>query len=142
MSIEIISLVASSCVGFLFKMIAQNAADRAEQQRLMLERHVVAEKSMKEARKYYTPHSQWVRQFLVISFMAMALIVLLAPTIGYPTVVEVYEKGFSFLGLFEIGGRTVFETVDGIIAPTWLGQAVMSIVGFYFGQSVASRKHL
>ena len=97
---------------------------------------------MKEARKYDTPHSQWVRQFLVISFMAMALIVLLAPTIGYPTVVEVYEKGFSFLGLFEIGGRTVFETVDGIIAPTWLGQAVMSIVGFYFGQSVASRKHL
>jgi|TARA_B110000285_G_C15070256_1_gene587500 hypothetical protein len=142
MSIEIISLVASSVVGFLFKMIAQNAADRAEQQRLMLERYTANAKSINEARKYDTPHSQWVRQFLVISFMGMALIVLLAPAIGYPTVVEHYESGIKILGLFEIGGRTVFETIDGIIAPVWLGQAVMSIVGFYFGQSVASRKHL
>jgi len=142
MSIEIISLVASSVVGFIFKMWAQASADRAEQQRLMLERYNVQEQSIQNAREFSTPGVQWVRRLLVVTFMAMALIVLLAPTLGYPTVVETYQKGISFFGIFEIGGRTVFETIDGIVAPTWLGQAVMSIVGFYFGQSVASRKHL
>tara|TARA_B110000285_G_scaffold80200_1_gene92600 strand:- start:1989 stop:2417 length:429 start_codon:yes stop_codon:yes gene_type:complete len=142
MSIEIISLVASSVVGFLFKMIAQGAADRAEQQRLMLETHATFAKSISQAREYDTPQSNWVRRFLVISFIGMALIVLLAPTLGYPTVVAVTTDSINFLGLIEIGGKTVFETIEGIIAPVWLGQAVMSIVGFYFGQSVASRKHL
>lgn len=141
MSIEIISLVASSVIGFLFKMIAQNSADRAEQHKLMLEKHTYAEESINNARQYETPTANWVRQFLVVTFMIMALIVLLAPALGFPTVVAVENEGFSIFG-FVFGQETIFETINGIIAPTWLGQAVMSVVGFYFGQSVASRKHL
>ncbi len=142
MSIEIISLVASSVIGFVFKMMAQNAADKAEQQRLLIERVNVQEQSIQNAREFNTSGAQWVRRFLVISFMLMAFIVLLSPTFGFPTVVEHYEKGVSLFGLIEIGGKTVFETIEGIIAPAWLSQAIMSCVGFYFGQSVASRKHL
>ena len=137
MSLEMISLIASSLGGFIFKMIA----DKAEQQKMLLERHTAVENSMAEARKLDTPSSNKIRKFLVISFMMMSMIVLLAPLLGFPTVVEIHNEGISFLG-FSIGGTTVFETIDGIVAPEWLGQAVMSVVGFYFGQSVGSRKHL
>ena len=142
MSLEIISMVASSVVGFLFKMVAQHSADRAEQHRLMLERHVNSEESIAAARSYNGTQSNWVRRFLVISFMSMAFVTLLAPLFGLPTVVAVEEATVSIFGLFTFGGGTVLQTVEGMIAPLWLGQAVMSLVGFYFGQSVASRKHL
>ncbi len=119
-----------------------DAADRAEQHRLMLERHVASEEAKVSARNYETPHSNWVRRFLVISFMTMAFVAMLAPFFGLPTVVSIEQESISILGLFSFGGGTILQAVEGIIAPLWLGQAVMSIVGFYFGQSVASRKHL
>ncbi len=141
MSIEIISLIASSLTGFLFKMIAQHSADRQEQQRLLLERINASEQTRVSAREFNTPDSNWTRRFLVIMFMTMAFTVLLAPLFGLPTVVQFETPGWNIFG-FTFGKEVIFQTIEGMIAPSWLGQAIMSVVGFYFGQSVASRKHL
>ena len=64
-----------------------------------------------------------------------ALLLLPALFPGVPFILEVTESTQGFLGI-GAGSSTSYETVSGFFYQEWMGSAVMSIIGFYFGQKV------
>jgi len=139
--IEAITMLLSVVGGAVMKMWSQAQSDKADQQKALLERFSSSEDSVANARAYQNPNAQWIRRFLVISFMGMAMFILLAPLLGQNTVVPVeVTSGFKFLFLDFTNTVTQWVTLKGMVTPEWLPHAIMAVVGLYFGQSITSRK--
>ena len=78
---------------------------------------------------------------LVVTFMAMAAFILLAPLFDRHTVVPVeVTSGFKFLFMDSTTTVTAYIQLEGVVTPEWLGHAIMAVVGLYFGQSISKRK--
>ena len=139
--IEAITILLSVVGGAVMKMWSQSQADKAEQQMALMRQFSAGQESVSNARAYQNPNAQWIRRFLVVSFMTMAAFILIAPVFGMPTVVPVeVTSGFKLLFLDFTNTVTEWQTLEGIVTPVWLPHAIMSVVGMYFGQSIASRK--
>ncbi len=137
--LEIITGLGSALIGAFLKLKAQDNADKAMVQQMMLERYVKKEESIQSAREFQSSSANWIRRFLVISFIAMASFILIAPLLGQNIIVPIQvQTGF----LFWQETITKFVSLDGIVTPDWLGHAIMSVTSMYFGQSIVSRKHL
>lgn len=52
-----------------------------------------------------------------------------------PWILEVSSSSAGFLGIGATA-TTGYETIAGFYYQPWMGSAVMSIIGFYFGQKV------
>ena len=81
------------------------------------------------------PNFSITRRFIAL-FMVVGVVggLLLLP-VFFPEarwVVEAQESTNALFGLFT-NNETNFTTVDGIFYKEWMGSAVMSIIGFYFG---------
>jgi hypothetical protein len=133
---EVITMLASTLGGAFMKMWSQAQADKAEHYNQMLGNFKVAEKSRKRAGDLNSKSDMSMKKLLVVSFMAMAGFILLAPLFGMDTVVPVeVTTGLLFWK------ETVIEYVqlEGVVTPEWLGHAIMAVVGLYFGQSISKR---
>lgn len=138
---EMITMIMSVLGGAVMKMWSQAQSDKAEQQKALIQRFSASEDSVQAARNYQNPNAQWIRRFLVVSFMAMAAFILTAPLLDLPTVVPVeVTSGFKFLFLDFTNTATEWITLEGMVTPEWLPHAIMSVVGMYFGQSIVARK--
>ena len=138
---EAITMMGSTLGGAGMKMWSQSQADKAEQQKQLMTRFEASEGSVAAARAHQNPNAQWIRRFLVISFMSMAMFILLAPLLGFNTVVPVdVTTGFSILFLDFKNTVTEYVSLSGMVTPAWLPHAIMAVVGMYFGQSIVARK--
>ena len=138
---EAVTMMGSTVGGAAMKMWSQSQADKAEQQKQLLSRMDASEKSVDAARALQNPNAQWIRRFLVISFMSMAMFILLAPLLGFNTVVPVdVTSGFSILFFDFKNTVTEYVSLSGMVTPAWLPHAIMAVVGMYFGQSIVARK--
>jgi uncharacterized membrane protein YfcA len=139
--IEAITMILSTVGGAVMKMWSQSQSDKAEQQKALLQRFSASEDTVENARKYQNPNAQWIRRFLVMSFMGMAVFILLAPMWGLDTMVPVeVTSGFKFLFLDFTDTVTEWVSLEGMVTPEWLPHAIMAVVGMYFGQSIVSRR--
>ena len=139
--IEMITMILSVVGGAVMKMWSQAQSDKAEQQKALMQRFSDSEDSVSNARNYQNANAQWIRRFLVVSFMAMAAFILTAPLLDLPTVVPVeVTSGFKFLFLDFTTTVTEWRPLEGMVTPEWLPHAIMSVVGMYFGQSIVARK--
>ncbi len=139
--IEAITMILSVVGGAFMKMWSQSQADKAEQQKLLMAQFSTQEDSIESARAYQNPNANWIRRFLVICFMGMAMFILLAPVLGFPTVVPVdITSGFKLLFLDFTNTVVEWKSLDGMVTPEWLPHAIMAVVGMYFGQSIVSRR--
>jgi uncharacterized membrane protein YfcA len=139
--LEVITMIMSTLGGAFLKLMAQSQQDRAEQFKMASQRFKATEDSITSARKFQNPNSNWIRRFLVISFMAMAGFILLAPLLGQTTTVPVeVTTGFKFLFLDLTNTVTEYINLEGIVVPDWLSHAIMAVVGMYFGQSMVQRR--
>ncbi len=139
--IEAITMILSVAEGAFMKMWSQSQADKAEQQKLLMAQFSAQEDSIESARAYQNPNANWIRRFLAISFMGMAMFILLAPVLGFPTVVPVdITSGFKLLFLDFTNTVVEWKSLDGMVTPEWLPHAIMAVVGMYFGQSIVSRR--
>ena len=139
--LEVITMLASLIGGAVLKLMAQAQQDRAEQLQAVITRHDKAEESIGNARGYQTANANWIRRFLVVSFMGMAGFILLAPLLGQNTTVPVeITSGFKFLFFDFTNTVTEYVELEGVVVPEWLSHAIMSVVGMYFGQSIVARK--
>lgn len=139
--IEAITMILSTVGGAVMKMWSQAQSDKAEQQKALLQRFSASEDTVENARKYQNPNAQWIRRFLVMSFMGMAMFILLAPMWGLDTVVPIeVTSGFKFLFLDFTNTVTEWVSLEGMVTPEWLPHAIMAVVGMYFGQSIVSRR--
>ena len=143
MKIELPTLIALVGVigGIIFmKMWSQSQADKADQFGRLVSSFKEEEASRERAANMTSPEASWAKKFLVVSFMAMAAYILLAPAFGLNTQVPVeVTSGFKFLFLDFTNTVTEYVDLNGTVVPEWLGHSIMAVVGLYFGQSITRR---
>ena len=140
--LEVITMMVSTIGGAVMKAWSQSSADKAEQQKALITRFKQSEKSVANARAFANPNANWIRRFLVISFMAMAGFILLAPALFDITtqIPVISTSGFKLLFLDFTKDITTWVELEGVVTPDWLGHAILSVVGMYFGSSITSRR--
>ena len=74
---------------------------------------------------------RWIAIFMVVIVVG-AMLVLPALLPGIPWIVEASESTSAFFGIFT-DNTTSYTNIEGIYYQDWMGSAVMSIIGFYFG---------
>ena len=139
---EVITMLGSTVGGAVMKMWSQSNADKAEQYNRLIGNFKESEASKESARAFQNPNANWIRRFLVISFMAMAAYILLAPAIFNTTtqVPIISTEGFKLLFLDFTHEVTEYIQLEGIVTPEWLSHSIMAVVGLYFGSSICSRR--
>jgi hypothetical protein len=139
---EVITMLFSTVGGAVMKMWSQSNADKAEQYNRLIGNFKEGEASKESARAFQNPNANWIRRFLVISFMAMAAFILLAPALFNTTthIPVISTEGFKLLFLDFTKDITTWVELEGIVTPDWLGHAILSVVGMYFGSSITSRR--
>lgn len=140
--IEAISMIGSTILGGVMKMMGQAQQDRAEQWKQMMAQNKQAEQYVESARQYNNPNAAWIRRFIVILAMTGGLgIVFLAPAMDTVTNVPIQvQEGFKFW-LFDFTTTvTKYIQLKGFVTPEWLPAAIMNIIGFYFGSAAVQRR--
>ena len=139
---EILTMLVSTVGGAVMKMWSQSNADKAEQQNALIRRFSESEKSVASARAFVNPNANWIRRFLVISFMGMAGFILIAPAMFNVTtqIPVISTEGFKLLFLDFTHEVTEYIQLEGLVTPEWLSHSIMAVVGLYFGSSITSRK--
>ena len=134
-------MLGSTVGGAVMRIWSQSNADKAEQWKMALEAGRENELSKSAAREWSTPHANWTRKFLVVSFMVMAMFIIVAPLLGQSTQVPVIStEGFKLLFLDFTKDITTWVELEGVVTPEWLSHAIMAVVGLYFGSSITSRR--
>ncbi len=130
---EIITMLLSTVGSAYIRMKSDSQQDLAN------ERNFRAGQ-MAAVREMQSPNTSWMRKAITLSFLGMAYLILLAPLFDLPTVVPVeVTEGFKFLIFDFTSTATEYITLEGMVTPEWLPHAIMSVVGFYFGNSMAKR---
>ena len=138
---EVVTMLGSTVGGAVMRIWSQSNADKAEQWKMALEAGRENELSISAARELSTPHANLTRKFLVVSFMAMAMFLILAPLLGQTSQVPVIStEGFKILFLDFTHEVTEYIELEGVVTPEWLSHAIMAVVGLYFGSSISSRR--
>jgi len=127
-------------LGFFAKLVAIKSQQAHDQQKLMLEALAAKSEQINLAREQSNvegPMAAWNRRILMFVILALVAIYPLAGIFGIETVIPVTSEGFSFLGLFSIGGGTTLETVKGLYKFDEIFAWATMIVEFYFGGQLA-----
>lgn len=140
MGTELLTMAGSSLIGFVFKLIAQAQADRAARDEMMLKKFDKEEDSRMRAATI--PGGANIRRLIVVTMMGLLVFVTIAPAlIDVSTFVVTKPEGTSLLwGLFYYDDDLKFTPVHGVIYDDTLRQAILAIVGFYFGASAGARR--
>ena len=127
-------------LGFFAKLTAIKSKQAHDEQKLMLQALAAKSIQIDKARENANKESSmaaWNRRFLIVVILALVAIYPLAGILGIETIIPVTTEGFSFLGLFEIGGGTTLETVTGLYKFDEIFQWATIIIEFYFGGQLA-----
>jgi hypothetical protein len=127
-------------LGFVAKLLAIKSAQAHEQQKLMLESLAARSEQINLARESAlkeSPFAAWNRRILILVILGLVAVYPLAGIFGVDTVVKSTSEGFSFLGLFSIGGGETFTTIKGLYKFDEIFQWATLIVEFYFGGQLA-----
>ncbi len=131
--LEVITMILSTIGGAYIRMKSDTKKDLAEERAYRAD-------TVKAAREFKNPSANWTRRFITISFIGMSFIILMAPFFGLATVVPVeITEGFKFLFFDFTTTVTEYVTLEGMVTPEYLPYTIMSIIGFYFGNSMARR---
>ena len=121
-SMELITMGASAIGGFTLKYMATQAQNRHEQFLDLMG-------SQERANKVDGGEGKYVRRFIVLVMMSLLAYIVVAPSLMEANAVIV-SKGWFF---------TTTTEVNGIIYDDTIKQILVSIIGFYFGTSAASK---
>ena len=149
--IELITMAGGAAMGGLFKFMDQAQKNRAEQQKLLLERNKQEAELKNADRESATasadaaakrvgndPFAKRTRRIFVLSMLAMGAWAMTGALTGLDIVMPVeVEKGFNFLGLIDTK-QTVTEFVrleNAIVHFEWLKISILAAGSFYLGKS-------
>jgi hypothetical protein len=143
MSMEILSLIGGSAVGFLFRYIAEKRAAEAENFKRLLEMNDRTNRNQNEALKRVPIDAgKAVRRLIVLVILFGTILApFVLPFFGIPTIVEVDQTNPELLfGLVPETKEKVFQVVNGYLFTSENRQILVSIIGFYFGSAAAGNK--
>jgi hypothetical protein len=138
--ISLLTHLIPIALGFFAKLTAIKSRQAHDEQKLMLQAMAAKSVEIDKARDQSNKESSmaaWNRRFLIVVILALVAIYPLAGVFGIETIIPVTTEGFSFLGLFEIGGGTTLETVTGLYKFDEIFQWATIIIEFYFGGQLA-----
>lgn len=128
MTPEIIALLGGGVSGFVMKLIAAQTEAQQRNFEMMLKRQAAADDSADRAA---ARGGVWMRRFIAMMVMvAVVVIPVVAGLIGQGLTIETQTNGF--LGLFK---GVQWQTLDGFVMLPEVRQALLVILGFYFGSS-------
>lgn len=131
MSVELLAMLGGGVSGFIMKMIASQAQSQARLLESTLSKQKAADVSASQAAGR---GGVWVRR-LFVGFILFAVIVapFILSLLNTPVTVE-KEEAKGLLGFFGIGGGG-WLSLEGFVILPEVRQAMLAIVGFYFGSS-------
>lgn len=131
MSIELIAMLGGGVSGFIMKMIAAQAEAQSRNFEMLLRKQEAADIS---ADKASARGGVWIRRIFV-GFILFAVIIapFILSLLSTPVTIEKSSAGglLGFLGL----GSTGWQSLDGFVLLPEVRQAMLAIIGFYFGSS-------
>lgn len=139
---EAISLGLGAASGFIFKYLAVQAQDRADQFNRMMQSIDKADNSADLASKRVPndKNGNIIRRIIVLSVLVgVILCPFILTLIDKTTVVEMTTPVHSFFGLFTWGGNTEFVELPSYLLSKELYQGLLYILGFYFGNGAAKK---
>lgn len=140
---ELITLIAGSATGFLFRHMAENRKNAQENFQRLLDARKQADDSANQARQRVPIDTgKGVRQLIVLVVLFGTIIApFILPFFGIPTVVEVqYTSPEWLFGLIPSSSETIFQTVNGFLYTSENRQVLLAIVAFFFGSAAAGNK--
>ena len=140
---ELITLIAGSATGFIFRHMAENRKNAQENfQRAMAFKKQGESSQNAASKRVPIDVGKGVRQIIVIAVLFGTILApFILPFFGIPTIVEVeHTSPEFFFGLIPSSNSTIFQTINGYLFTTENRQILLSIVGFYFGSAAASNK--
>jgi hypothetical protein len=143
MPTELLSLIAGSATGFLFRYMAEKRQAEQENFKRILEMNKFVEESRNSAvQRVPIDAGKAVRQIIVLMVLFGTIAApFVLPFFGIPTVVEVNHKNPEFFfGLIPETNEVIFQSVNGYLFTQENRQILVSIVGFYFGSAAAGNK--
>ncbi len=143
MTLELITMIGGSVVGFIFRYMAERAKERAEIYKMALGLKKAEDDSAdKAAKRVPIDVGKWVRRLIVCAILfAVILAPFLLSIFGYSTIVEVETTNPDWLfGLFGGGTEVMFVELKGYLMLPEVRQTLSAIVGFYFGNASAAAK--
>jgi len=142
-STELVTLIAGSAVGFLFRFWAQKAQDQKELfQQAMSANKQTTDNQDRAIKRISADVGAGVRRVIVLAILFATLLApFIAPFFGIPTFVEVDAvTPEGLFGLFPESTKKFFVEVNGFLFTSENRQILLAIVGFYFGSAAASNK--
>lgn len=140
---ELITLIAGSATGFIFRHMAENRKNAQENfQRAMAFKKQATESQDAAIKRVPIDVGKGVRQIIVIAILFGTILApFILPFFGIPTIVEVEHTSPEWLfGLVPSNSTKLFQTINGYLFTTENRQILVSIVGFYFGSAAAANK--
>jgi hypothetical protein len=140
---EFLSLIGGSATGFIFRTISEKRAQEDSKHNRLMNLIQKSEESHEAAAKRVPVDvGKTVRRAIVLTILFGTVIApFILPFFEIKTVVENTEVVDSvFWGLFGSTTKTTYTPIDGFLYSEELGQVLITIVGFYFGNAAASRK--
>ena len=140
---ELISLIAGSATGFIFRHMAEKRQNEQENFKRLLDANERTNRNQNEAvQRVSVDAGKAVRQIIVLMVLFGTIAApFVLPFFGIPTIVEVSKIHPELLfGLIPENKETIFQTVNGYLFTQENRQILVSIVGFYFGNAAAGNK--
>ena len=143
MSLELLTMIGGTIVGFIFRYMAERAKERHEiYKRAIGWKKAMDDSADKAAERVPIDAGKWVRRIIVSCVLfAVVLAPFVLSILGYSTVVEVETQDPEwFFGLFGGGTEVLFVELKGYLMVPEVRQTLTAIVGFYFGNASAAAK--
>lgn len=141
--IELISMLVSTVLGGVLSIMAQKSKDKAEEQKMLMQRADFQSKQFDKARAVDDPFTKNTRRWIaLICVVAILVLPKLAPFINpdMPIFVGYTESVMQGWWIFASSTDiTQWKPMTGLVITPLDTHVVSSIVGLYFGGSLVRR---
>jgi len=137
---DVVTMLGGSLAGFIFKQQAEKRKNEQERMKLMLQAQKASDDTANSAvKRVGIDAGRITRRIIVLSVLFACMYApFIAPIFNIPIVVEVTQKTQEFFfGLFGGKEETVFKEINGYLFAEENRQALLAIIGFYFGSASA-----
>ena len=143
MPFEMITMLGSTVLGGVMSIWSQSIKAKQEEQKMLIQRAEVQQKSFKEAREYDNKGFQWTRRIIALTAVfAIVLLPKLMPLFQPDVSVIVgyleFKPGFLFIPEKEIMKWVTLSSNSLVITPLDTN-LVSAIIGLYFGGSLVKK---
>lgn len=133
--LELAVTAGGAIMGFVMKLMAAKQERDAKLFEQALQMHQAVEAS--HAKAASREPGSWIRRVIVLAILfAVVVVPALGGLLDIPLIVE-SEESWTFL--FLEGTKTVFTELRGLFVMPEVRLALLSIIGFYFGQGTVRR---